>query len=122
MVTKQPYKGSPGLILGALCIIFRARPVGTGLGAKFGRKPAQNLIIIIIVLLLQAEVEQVSRARWRLASPRRRRGLAVRAPAAPAPGARWRTTRRAPSRGAPPRGPVGFEGGPNKGPIGNLGT
>ncbi len=42
MATKRPYNWSPGLILGAFCTIFRARPVGTGLGAKFGRKPAKN--------------------------------------------------------------------------------
>jgi hypothetical protein len=42
MVTKRPLNWSPGLILGAFCTIFRARPVGTGLGAKFGRKPAKN--------------------------------------------------------------------------------
>ena len=42
MVTKLPWNWSPGLILGAFCTIFRARPVGTGLGAKFGRKTAQN--------------------------------------------------------------------------------
>ncbi len=42
MVTKRPQNLSPGLILGALCTIFRARPVGTGLGAKFGRKPAKT--------------------------------------------------------------------------------
>ena len=47
MVTERPYNWSPGLILGAFCIIFRARPVGTGLGAKFGRKPAKNQIKII---------------------------------------------------------------------------
>jgi hypothetical protein len=35
MVTKRPYNWSPGLILGACCPIFRSRPVGTGLGAKF---------------------------------------------------------------------------------------
>ncbi len=40
MVTKWYYNWPPGLILGALCTIFRARPVGAGLGAKFGRKRA----------------------------------------------------------------------------------
>ncbi len=34
--------------MGAFCTIFQARPVGTGLGAKFGRKPAKSLIKIII--------------------------------------------------------------------------
>ncbi len=42
IVTKRLYNWSPGLILGEFCIIFRARPVGTGLGAKFGRKPAKT--------------------------------------------------------------------------------
>ncbi len=42
MVTKWPHNWSPGLILGAFCTICRARPVGTGLGARFGRKPAKN--------------------------------------------------------------------------------
>ncbi len=41
MVMEQPY-WSPWLILGTFCTIFRARPVGTGLGAKFGRKLAKN--------------------------------------------------------------------------------
>ncbi len=41
MVTKRPYNWSPGLILDAFCITFPARPVGMGLGAKFGRKPAK---------------------------------------------------------------------------------
>ncbi len=41
-VTKLLYNLFPGLIRGAFCTIFRARPVGTGLGAKFGRKPAKN--------------------------------------------------------------------------------
>ncbi len=39
MVTKQLYNWSPGPILGAFCTIFRARPVGMGLGAKFDWKP-----------------------------------------------------------------------------------
>ena len=30
--------------------MFRARPVGTGLGAKFGRKPAENHIQILIFI------------------------------------------------------------------------
>ncbi len=42
MVTKRPQSWPPELILGAFCTIFRARPVGTGLGAKLGRKPAYN--------------------------------------------------------------------------------
>ncbi len=42
MVTKRPSNWSPGLILGAFCTIYRARPVGRGLGAEFGRKPAKN--------------------------------------------------------------------------------
>ena len=50
MVTKRPQNWSPGLILGAFCTIFRARPVGTGLGAKFGRKPAKNQIQITICI------------------------------------------------------------------------
>ncbi len=33
--------------MGAFCTIFRARPVGTGLGTKFGRKPTKNQIQII---------------------------------------------------------------------------
>ncbi len=48
MVTKRPENWPPGLILGAFCTIFRARPVGAGLGAKFGRKPAKNQMHIII--------------------------------------------------------------------------
>ena len=28
--------------MGVFCTIFRARPVGTGIGAKFGRKPAKT--------------------------------------------------------------------------------
>ncbi len=42
MLTKRPYNWSPGLGVGALCTAVRARPVGTGLGAKFGRKPAKR--------------------------------------------------------------------------------
>jgi hypothetical protein len=49
MVTKRPYNWSPGLMLGASCTIFRNRPVGTGLGAKIGRKPAKNKSKLIIV-------------------------------------------------------------------------
>ncbi len=37
-------------MLVAFCIIFQARPVGTCLGAKFGRKPAKNQIQIIIFI------------------------------------------------------------------------
>jgi hypothetical protein len=56
MVTKRPYNWSPGLILGAFCTIFRARPVATGLGAKFGRKPAKNQIKIIIFITLSGSL------------------------------------------------------------------
>ncbi len=41
--------------MGAFCTICRARPVGTGLGAKLGRKPAKNQIKIVIVLLILSE-------------------------------------------------------------------
>ncbi len=50
MVTERPSNWSPGLIWGAFCTIFRARPVGTGLGAKFGRKPAKNQMKIKILI------------------------------------------------------------------------
>ncbi len=49
MVTKRHYNWSPGLILDVFCTIFRARPVGKGLGAEFGWKPAKNQIQIIIL-------------------------------------------------------------------------
>ncbi len=39
-----------GLILGAVRTIFRARPVGTGLGVKFKRKPAEKQMEIIIFI------------------------------------------------------------------------
>ena len=42
MVTEWHCKLSPGLILGAFYTIFRAWLVQRGLGAKFGRKTAQN--------------------------------------------------------------------------------
>ena len=42
MVTKLPWNWSPGLIVDAFCTIFQARPVGAGLGAKFGQQPAKN--------------------------------------------------------------------------------
>ena len=48
MVMKRPYNWSPELLVGPFCTIFQAQPVGTGLGAKFGRKPAKNQIQIII--------------------------------------------------------------------------
>ena len=48
--TKEPYNWSPGLILGAFCTIFRARPVGTGPGAKLGRKPSKNQITNISLI------------------------------------------------------------------------
>ena len=38
--------------MGAFCTIFRARPVGTGLGTEFGRKPAKNHIKLIMVYYL----------------------------------------------------------------------
>ncbi len=41
-VTKCNSTCSSALILGALCTIFRAGPVWKGLGAKFGRKTAEN--------------------------------------------------------------------------------
>ncbi len=41
-VTKWYSNWSPGLILGEFCTIFRAGPVWRGLGAKFGRKTAEN--------------------------------------------------------------------------------
>ena len=36
------FESVSGVLLGAFCTIFQARPVGTGLGAKFGQKPAKN--------------------------------------------------------------------------------
>ncbi len=42
MTTTWPYNLSPELILRAFCTIFRAWPVGAGLGAKFGRKRAET--------------------------------------------------------------------------------
>ncbi len=42
MATKWPYNESPGLILGAVCTICRACPVGAGLGAKFGREMTEK--------------------------------------------------------------------------------
>ncbi len=42
MVTRRPQHWSPGLRFGAFCTIFRARPVGAGLGAKFGREVTEN--------------------------------------------------------------------------------
>ncbi len=36
--------------MGAFCIIFQARPVGMGLGAKFGRKPAKNQIRLMLLI------------------------------------------------------------------------
>ncbi len=41
-VTKWHSSWSPGLILGAFWTIFRAGPVWSGPGAKFGRKPAKH--------------------------------------------------------------------------------
>ena len=49
--TKEPYNWSPGLILGDFCTIFRARPVGTGPGAKLGRKPSKNQITNINLMM-----------------------------------------------------------------------
>ncbi len=48
IVTKLLSKWSPGIIWGAFCTIFRALPVGTGLGARFGWKLAKKQIQIII--------------------------------------------------------------------------
>ncbi len=48
--TKWSSNWSAGLILGAFCTILRARPVGTGLGAKIGRKPAKKQTEIIICM------------------------------------------------------------------------
>jgi hypothetical protein len=42
IVSKWPYNWSPGLTLCAFCTIFRAWPVGAGLGAKFGWKIVEN--------------------------------------------------------------------------------
>ncbi len=42
MATKWPYNWSPGLILAAFRTIFLAWPVGTGLGAKLGRRMAEE--------------------------------------------------------------------------------
>ncbi len=36
--------------MGAFCTIFRARPFGTGLGAKFGWKPVKNQIKIMVLI------------------------------------------------------------------------
>ncbi len=41
--TKLHDNSSPGLIIGAVCTIFRAGHVWRGLRAKFGRKTAENL-------------------------------------------------------------------------------
>ncbi len=60
MVTKRFYNCSPGLILGAFCTIFRARPVGTGLGAKFGRKPAKNQIQHLISMIYPSNIIRAS--------------------------------------------------------------
>ncbi len=65
MVTKRLQTRSPGLILGAFCTIFRARPAGTGLGAKFGRKPAKDQIEIIIVITYSKRRWEDLRAVWR---------------------------------------------------------
>ena len=61
MVTKRPSNWSPGLILNAFCTIFRARPVGTGLGAKFGRKPAKNQLKIIILITYSPEGPEIEK-------------------------------------------------------------
>ncbi len=42
MATTWPWNWSPGLIQGAFCIMFRARPVGTGLGAQLGREMTEK--------------------------------------------------------------------------------
>ncbi len=42
MASKWPYTWSPGLIEGVFSTIFRAWPVGAGLGAKFGRNMVEN--------------------------------------------------------------------------------
>ncbi len=59
MVMKRYQNWSPGLILGAFCTIFQARPVGTVLGAKFGRKPPRNQIKIIICITARPGVGYV---------------------------------------------------------------
>ncbi len=65
MVSKRPYNWYPGLILGVLCTICRARSLGTGLGAKFGRKPAKTKITIIIFI---PYLKRKSVDHWRLAA------------------------------------------------------
>ena len=47
-----PSNWSPGLILGAVCTMFRARPDYRGLGAKFGQKSAKNLKLKLKFILL----------------------------------------------------------------------
>ena len=42
IATKEHYNLAARLILVAFCTILQAGPVGTGLGAKVGRKPAKN--------------------------------------------------------------------------------
>ncbi len=69
MVTKRLQNWSPGRIVGAFCTIFRARPVGTGLGAKFGRKPAKNQTQIIIFITLPEQRRAC--ATWRIPAPPR---------------------------------------------------
>ena len=51
LATKWIDNWSPELTLGAFRAIFRALPVGTGLGAKFGRKAAKSQIQIIICII-----------------------------------------------------------------------
>ncbi len=56
MVTKRPSHWSPGQILVAFCTICRARPVGTGLGAKFGRKPANKQMKTVSLIAYRSKI------------------------------------------------------------------
>ncbi len=52
MDTKWSHNWSSGLTLGACCTIFRARPAGAGLGAKFGRKVTETKTKLQLSFLL----------------------------------------------------------------------
>ncbi len=74
--------------MGAICTICRARPVETGLGAQFGRKPAKNQVSIMILkakVSLRPGVPPAGPGRHSGASPGPRKGLSQRLGRPPVP-------------------------------------
>ncbi len=87
LATNWSYNWFPGLILGAFCTIFRACPVGVGLGAKFGREMTEKdktSIVFVAPWFDCHQAETKATPTWSLTIPLQRRRR-VHIPRVPGP-------------------------------------